>query len=74
MSTPGSLERLEATLDRMTEELALKPDQRAAVHRLLLERREKFLQLVDTSPPPSLKLGRIAPLVPQVSPPDAKEP
>jgi hypothetical protein len=61
-----------ATLDRLTDKLALSPEQRTAVHALLLNRRQKFLELVDTSPPPSLKLQRLAPLVPQIASPPQK--
>jgi hypothetical protein len=61
-----------STLDKLTEQLELTAEQRTAVHALLLRRREKFLQLVDASPPPSLKLSKIAPLVPQVAKPEAK--
>lgn len=60
------------TLERLTAELELTPDQRTAVQALLMKRRAKFLELVDTSPPPSLKLSRIAPLVPQIAKPPAK--
>lgn len=60
------------TLERLAVELKLSPDQQAAVHALLLKRRQKFLQLVDANPPPSLKLQQIAPLVPQVAKPEAK--
>jgi hypothetical protein len=51
---PYSLERLDSNL-RFT------PGQKAAVHRLLIERRAKFLDLVDTTPPPSFKLINLAP-------------
>lgn len=61
-----------STLDRLTDELHLTDDQRTRVHQLLLERREKFLALVDASPPPSLRLSRIAPLIPQAAKPDSK--
>jgi uncharacterized membrane protein len=49
------------TLARLTEELALTPAQRDAVHKLLIQRREKFIALVDSTPPPSFNLGKIAP-------------
>lgn len=60
------------TLDRLTDELQLDESQRSAVRELLVQRRQKFLELIDTSPPPSLRLGRLAPLVPQLARPDAK--
>jgi hypothetical protein len=53
------------TLERLTDELKLDGAQQASVRDLLLQRRAKFLDLVDHSPPPSLRLGRLAPLAPQ---------
>lgn len=49
------------TLARLTEELGLTYAQREAVHQLLIQRREKFLALVDSTPPPSFNLGKLAP-------------
>ena len=49
------------TLERMEESLQLTPDQKNAVRKLLLERRAKFLELIDTTPPPSFKLLNLAP-------------
>jgi hypothetical protein len=49
------------TLARLTEELGLSHAQRDAVHQLLIQRREKFLALVDSTPPPSFNLGKLAP-------------
>jgi hypothetical protein len=40
-------------LDHLTAELQLDDRQKAAVRRLLLERREKFLQLIDSTPRPA---------------------
>jgi len=51
---PYSLERLDARLH-------FTPAQKAAVRQLLIERRAKFLDLVDTTPPPSFKLIKLAP-------------
>ena len=51
------------TLEQLTNDLKLTNEQRAKVQELLIQRRDKFLQLVDQTPPPSLKLGKIAPLV-----------
>lgn len=45
-------------LDHLTDELKLTVPQQVALKQLLLERRQQFLDLVDTTPPPSLKLGR----------------
>jgi hypothetical protein len=53
---------VENTLDRLTEDLTLTPDQRTKVRALLMERRSQFLELVDHSPPPSLRLSRLSPL------------
>jgi hypothetical protein len=50
------------TLARLTEELGLTPEQRGTVHRLLIQRREKFIALVDSTPPPSFELCKIAPV------------
>jgi hypothetical protein len=49
------------TLARLNEELGLTFAQREAVYQLLLQRREKFLALVDSTPPPSFNLDKIAP-------------
>lgn len=60
------------TLDRLSAELRLDNGQKAAVQALLLKRRARFLELVDTTPPPSLQLRRIAPLIPQIAQPASK--
>jgi hypothetical protein len=49
------------TLDRMTNDLKLDEIQQGKVRDLLRVRREKFLELVDSAPPPSLSLSRLAP-------------
>lgn len=49
------------SLERMSESLNLTPEQKVTVRKLLLERREKFLELVDTTPPPSFKVLKLAP-------------
>ncbi|HSY54086.1 MAG TPA: hypothetical protein VK785_06540 [Opitutaceae bacterium] len=51
------------TLDHLSTELQLDDRQKIAVHQLLLERREKFLELIDSTPPPSIGLNRLAPLI-----------
>lgn len=61
-----------STLDRLCAELRLDDGQKAAVQALLLKRRARFLELVDTSPPPSLQLRRFAPLIPQIAQPASK--
>jgi hypothetical protein len=47
-------------LDELNKDLDFTPEQRRQVHALLLRRREEFLALVDTVPPPSLILSRLA--------------
>lgn len=49
------------SLERLDDDLKFTPEQRKAVHKLLIERRAKFLELVDTTPPPSFKLLKLAP-------------
>lgn len=50
------------TLARFTEELGLDESQQAAVHQLLTRRRAKFLELVDSTPPPSINVGKVVPV------------
>jgi hypothetical protein len=50
------------TLERMTNDLKLDEPQRDKVKDLLRVRREKFIELVDSSPPLSMTLSRLAPL------------
>lgn len=59
------------TLERMTSELKLDEGQRGKVKDLLRVRREKFIELVDTAPPPSLMLSRLASLAQRLGPQDA---
>jgi len=49
------------SLERLDSRLHFTPEQKTAVRQLLLERRAKFLDLVDTTPPPSFKLIKLAP-------------
>lgn len=49
------------TLERFEDSLKLTPEQKEAVHKLLIERREKLLELVDKTPPPTFKLIRMIP-------------
>ncbi|HXA81112.1 MAG TPA: hypothetical protein VNV14_07565 [Opitutaceae bacterium] len=60
------------TLDHLTTELQLDDRQKAAVRQLLLERREKFLALIDSTPPPSIGLSRLAPIINKLAAPDNK--
>lgn len=57
------------SLERLDSNLHFTPEQKAAVRQLLLERRAKFLDLVDTTPPPSFKLIKLIPPEAQVPPP-----
>ncbi|HTQ31280.1 MAG TPA: hypothetical protein VMI53_08725 [Opitutaceae bacterium] len=50
-------------LDHLTDQLKLDDHQRAALRQLLLQRREKFLALIDATPPPSIRLNRLAPII-----------
>jgi Spy/CpxP family protein refolding chaperone len=49
-------------LEWNTRDLSLDEAQREQLRQILLRRREKFLALVDSSPPPSLTLSRLAPM------------
>jgi hypothetical protein len=57
------------TLDRMATVLKLDDAQRDKMKDLLRIRREKFIELVDSAPPPSLMLSRLAPLVQRITAP-----
>jgi hypothetical protein len=57
------------TLERMTTDLKLEDAQRDKVKDLLRVRREKFIELVDSAPPPSLMLSRLAPLAQRLGAP-----
>lgn len=50
--------------EKLTADLSLTPDQQEKLKTLLLARRQQFLNLIDTTPPPSLSLGHLAPLPP----------
>jgi hypothetical protein len=65
---------LPMTLERMTTELKLDDTQRDKVKDLLRVRREKFIELVDSAPPPSLVLSRLAPLAQRLGEPAAPQP
>ena len=60
---------LPMTLDRMTSELKLDEAQRGKVKDLLRVRREKFIELVDSAPPLSLMLSRLAPIAQRLAEP-----
>jgi hypothetical protein len=57
------------TLDRMSAELKLDEPQREKVRDFLRVRREKFIELVDGSPPLSLMLSRLAPIAQRLADP-----
>jgi hypothetical protein len=57
------------TLDRMSNELKLDEAQREKVRDFLRVRREKFIELVDSSPPLSLMLSRLAPIAQRLADP-----
>lgn len=57
------------TLERMSTELKLDDAQRGKVKDLLRVRREKFIELVDSAPPTSLMLSRLAPLAQRLGDP-----
>lgn len=48
--------------DSLTKDLKLDEAQQAKLRDLLRVRREKFIALVDTTPPPSILLSRLAPV------------
>ncbi len=50
------------TLERFTTDLKLDDSQREKVKDFLRVRREKVIELVDSAPPPSLLLSRLAPV------------
>jgi hypothetical protein len=54
------------TLERMSSELKLDEPQREKLKDLLRVRREKFIELLDSVPPPSLMLSRLAPLAQRI--------
>ena len=65
---------LPMTLERMATELKLDEAQRDKVKDLLRVRREKFIELVDSAPPPSLMLSRLAPLAQRLGDPGKAQP
>lgn len=56
-------------LEGLTREYALTEEQRTKVTALLKVRRDEFLTLLDSVPPPSLSLSRLAPEVQRLSQP-----
>ena len=72
--TLASSSSLPMTLERMSTELKLDDAQRDKVKDLLRVRREKFIELVDSAPPPSLMLSRLAPLAQRLGEPAQAQP
>jgi hypothetical protein len=56
-------------LDFLTRTCKLDDAQRESLRGLLKERRDRILELIDSSPPPSVMLSRIATMVRQIAPP-----
>jgi hypothetical protein len=56
-------------LEWLTNDLKLDQEQKEKARGILLQRRDKFLALVDSSPPPSLTLSRLAPLAQRLGEP-----
>ena len=65
---------LPMTLERMASDLKLDDAQRDRVRDLLRVRREKFIELVDSAPPPSLMLSRLAPVAQRLGEPAKAQP
>lgn len=53
-------------------DLKLDEAQQVAAKEILRERRDKFLELVDSSPPPSLTLSRLAPMAKRLGEPQVE--
>jgi len=62
------------TMERMGKELKLDDVQREKVKDFLRVRREKFTELVDSVPPPSLLLSRLAPVAARLGEPSKAAP
>jgi hypothetical protein len=59
-------------LEWLTKEYELDPAQQASTRALLSLRRTKFIALLDATPPPSITLSRLAPLIERVAAKPAK--
>lgn len=55
-------------LEWNTKDLSLTPEQQVQLRRILEKRRVKFLELVDSSPPPSLRLSQLVPAAQRLVP------
>jgi len=58
-----------ARLDRLGRDLKLAPEQLPKIREALLVRREKFLALVDSTPPPSIQFSELAGRTQKISEP-----
>ncbi len=58
---------LSMRFDSLNKDLRLDDAQQAKVRELLRQRREKFIALVDATPPPSIMLSRLAPVVQKIA-------
>jgi hypothetical protein len=59
-------------LEQYAKDYDLDPTQQATVRAMLTLRRAKFLALLDSTPPPSIQLSRIAPLIERMAAKPAK--
>jgi hypothetical protein len=59
--------------DSLVKELKLDAEQQTKARELLKQRREKFLAIVDSTPPPSILLSRLAPAVQRLGAATAKD-
>lgn len=59
--------------DSLVKELKLDAEQQTKARELLKQRREKFLAIVDSTPPPSILLSRLAPAVQRLGATTAKD-
>jgi hypothetical protein len=59
--------------DSLVKDLKLDAEQQTKARELLKQRREKFLAIVDSTPPPSILLSRLAPAVQRLGAATAKD-
>ena len=59
--------------DSLVKDLKLDAEQQTKARELLKQRREKFLAIVDSTPPPSILLSRLAPAVQRIAADPAKD-
>jgi len=63
---------ISARIERLNRDLKFDELQQAKVRELLTIRRDKFLALVDSTPPPSITLSQLATQTQKLAPPPAK--